>query len=153
MKILALDPSGTVGWAVTWERRAAVLDTYKLQGTHRAERLNDYRRWLTDKVDARHASPDLVAFEEPIAFRGAGTVFLAGLCAVTEMVCEEARVPFASVHVSTLKKFATGKGNAKKPDMIRAATELLGHAVNEHEADAYFVARWARENVTLGVEG
>lgn len=45
-----------------------------------------------------------------------------------------------------LKKYATGDGNAKKPQMIAAARAELGHDLGEDAADAYWLFR-------LGVHG
>lgn len=55
------------------------------------------------------------------------------------------RIPFVDIAPSTLKKYATGKGNAKKELMLAYALEAGAHATNDDEADAY----WLR---TLGLE-
>jgi Holliday junction resolvasome RuvABC endonuclease subunit len=144
--ILAIDPGATTGWCYLPDEGAIRTGEWAFKG-HRAERLIQLEERLTAQI--LRLSPDVVAMEEPMAFRGSGVVALAGMVAVIEMVCERRKVAYASVHVSTLKKYATGSGKAQKPDMIRAATEALGRDVTEHEADAYFVAMWCRENVTL----
>lgn len=49
------------------------------------------------------------------------------------------RVPIAVVAPGTLKKWATGKGNAKKPDVLAAAKEWC-RPRNHDEADAAWLA-------------
>ena len=64
--------------------------------------------------------------------------------------------PFTEVNVSQLKRWATGKGNARKPAMCRAVRERYGvevyarkdddqrgKAADEDVADAILVASWA----------
>lgn len=68
--------------------------------------------------------PDLVIFEAPI-LSGATTIEvtrkLQGLAMVTEMVCGDLGVPCVEEHLQTVKKVLTGKGNAEKEDMVKAA--------------------------------
>ena len=54
---------------------------------------------------------------------------------------------FLLANISTVKKFATGKGNASKEEM-RVAAGVAGFepgAKNDNLADAYFLARWGFE--------
>jgi len=48
---------------------------------------------------------------------------------------------------TVLKKFVTGKGNAKKEDMVKAVEERWIAGIDDHNlADAYGLARYAMEN-------
>lgn len=50
--------------------------------------------------------------------------------------CETKQIPYQGVPVGTIKKFATGKGNASKQEVI-AAVRSWGHEVaDDNEADA-----------------
>ena len=64
--------------------------------------------------------------------------------------------PFTTVNVSTLKRWATGKGNARKPAMCKAVRDRFGvplyadkgdvakgSKAQEDQADAILVATWA----------
>jgi Holliday junction resolvasome RuvABC endonuclease subunit len=52
------------------------------------------------------------------------------------------------VPVGTIKKHATGKGNAGKQDMV-VAMQLLGHPItDDNEADALALLHWSLEQNT-----
>jgi hypothetical protein len=57
--------------------------------------------------------------------------------------CEHHQIPYQGVPVGTIKKHATGKGNAGKDEMI-AAVRARGHTpVDDNEADALALLHWA----------
>jgi Holliday junction resolvasome RuvABC endonuclease subunit len=57
--------------------------------------------------------------------------------------CEEQHIPYQGVAVGTIKRFATGKGNAPK-DAVIAAMRARGFApVDDNEADALALLLWA----------
>lgn len=61
-------------------------------------------------------------------------------------------VPTVEVAVGTLKKWATGKGNAKKPEMMEAAFQKTGiEFLSDDIADATLCALWGRELVMEAV--
>lgn len=63
-----------------------------------------------------------------------------GIVAVIQAFCEERSIPYSGIPVGTVKKYATGKGNANKAAMVRAARALGIDTDNDNEADAIFVA-------------
>ena len=57
--------------------------------------------------------------------------------------CEAAAIPYQGVPVGTIKRFATGKGNAGKEAVI-AAMRARGFApADDNEADALALLLWA----------
>jgi hypothetical protein len=52
--------------------------------------------------------------------------FLGGLKTTLAVWAEEHGIPAQGIAIAQIKKHATGKGNAGKPDMIRAANEKFG---------------------------
>ena len=59
--------------------------------------------------------------------------------------CEHHNIPYQGVPVGTIKKHATGKGNAGKDGMI-ASVRKRGHSpVDDNEADALALLHWAVE--------
>ena len=103
--------------------------------------------WAVTLQDAR---PDRIVIEQPFAgkIRGDSTAKLQQaygvLLAEIARNCPNAVVTW--VPPATLKKAATGKGNASKAEMIAAANELWWRSANDiitddNEADAWLL--WA----------
>jgi hypothetical protein len=97
---------------------------------------------------------DLVVFE---AARNAAPkmqgalVHQARLQGVIEVWCHDNNIQYRGYSPSEIKKFATGKGNAGKADVIRAAREKLGYAGNDdNEADALWLLRLAQDEYDHG---
>jgi Holliday junction resolvasome RuvABC endonuclease subunit len=66
-----------------------------------------------------------------------------GLLATLTAWCERHQIPYQGVPVGTIKRHATGKGNAGKAEVI-AAMKALGHPVtDDNEADALALLHWA----------
>ncbi len=57
--------------------------------------------------------------------------------------CEEKQIPYQGVPVGTIKKHATGKGNASKDMMIKAARDRGHQPADDNEADAINLLYWA----------
>ena len=58
--------------------------------------------------------------------------------------CEHHQIPYQGVPVGTIKKHATGKGNASKPDDRRRPARGYAPA-DDNEADALALLHWAIE--------
>lgn len=156
--ILALDLATATGWAV---RDAAGRVTSGVQqftlgrGDSPGIRFLRFRRWVREMIQLSDAK--VVAFEQPIAgargFRMGIAIELSGILSAeaAELGAETTTVPPA-----TLKKHATGKGNAKKPAMIAAAVArwpglFAGReAPEQDEADALCVLAWALDQLGEG---
>ena len=66
-----------------------------------------------------------------------------GFLATLTAWCEHHQIPYQGVPVGTIKKHATGKGNAGKDDVI-ASVRARGHAPgDDNEADALALLHWA----------
>lgn len=85
-------------------------------------------------------TPDLAVIEGPSYASEFGDQFdRAALWWGVYSALAAKRVPIAVVAPGTLKKWATGKGNAKKPDVLAAAKEWC-RPRNHDEADAAWLA-------------
>lgn len=84
-------------------------------------------------------APDFVCYEEvkfdppsgvpvgvAIARVSAAAEFLGGLKTTLAVWCQEHMVPLKGYAITEIKKYATGKGNASKVDMINAINARLG---------------------------
>lgn len=80
---------------------------------------------------------DRVAYEEVRRHIGTDAAHVyGGLQAILTEWCETNGIPYEGIPVGTIKKFATGKGNANKDAMVAYARRLGTHIENDNEADA-----------------
>jgi len=86
--------------------------------------------------------------------------FLGSLLGVVGGYCEEHDIPCIGLEIGSIKKRATGKGNANKEDMIRAANTLFGTDLEvegyetlgtDNMADSAFVLLTGLEQTSYGV--
>jgi Holliday junction resolvasome RuvABC endonuclease subunit len=96
----------------------------------------------------RHAGPDClgVCIEEPFSGQFSSVKALFPMLGAAVLACELAGLPWSAVHLSKLKIHATGKGNAKKPDMQAAAKARWGRDLGEDEADAAWAGAYALDH-------
>jgi Holliday junction resolvasome RuvABC endonuclease subunit len=102
-----------------------------------------FKNWLTE-IKNQLGQVDAVYFEEVRRHAGTDAAHVyGGFLAVLTAWCEHHRIAYQGVPVGTIKKHATGKGNAGKDEMI-AAAKAKGHPVeNDNEADAIAILHWA----------
>jgi hypothetical protein len=136
---LALDLGTTTGWAIRSAGGQITSGTQSFK-PGRFEgggmRYLRFTRWLDD---LRNLTGDigLVSFEEVRrhAATDAAHVY-GGLMATLTAWCELRGIAYQGIPVGTIKKHATGKGNAPKEAMI-AAMQAKGYApADDNEADA-----------------
>lgn len=99
------------------------------------ERLLFLYRELTDMV----AGAEFVVIEDlPANAMSAGITGRAQ--GIVRLVLTQHGIPYMPVPPATLKKFATGKGNAKKPDMRAAWLKYSGEDnADDNQVDAAFL--------------
>lgn len=135
--ILALDLGTKTGWATIGPTGAVKSGTQSFaQGKFAGggQRFLAFRRWL----DANFAgSTTEVVFEAVRRHIGTDAAHIyGGLLALLTAWCEEREIPYEGVPVGTIKKHATGRGNAKKHEMIAAAQARGYEPKDDNEADA-----------------
>ena len=141
--ILALDLGTTTGWACTTGPLARIHTGFLNLNMGRFEgggmRFLRFENWL-DQIDKEHAVKQVV-YEEVRRHLGTDAAHVyGGLQGTLTKWCEANRVPYSAIPVGTIKKFATGKGNASKQDMIKAASDQHTFT-NDNECDAYWVLK------------
>ena len=135
--MLALDLGTTTGFAVglpdnlitgTWDLKPS-------RGDGGGMRFVKFRARLNELYAATGFS--IVFYEEVRKHRGTAAAHVyGGLQAVLTEWCEAMNAPYEGVPVQTIKKFATGKGNADK-GAVKAYVRTLGYApADDNEADA-----------------
>jgi Holliday junction resolvasome RuvABC endonuclease subunit len=87
----------------------------------------------------------LIVFEGAVTYGKFPNHVGVELQGVLKLFCEENAIEYKSYMPTEIKKFATGKGNAKKDQMIKAAQEKFGLTTNDdNQADAvclYYLAK------------
>ena len=78
-----------------------------------------------------------------------GAMSLIELHGVLALVCHDLGVGCVPVTNGEIKKWATGKGNAKKPDMEAAARARGRDVADDNEADAFLLHCMITESITL----
>ena len=137
--VVGLDPSLTGLGLATGEGLSTI--TSKPAGATiaaRAERIVT----MADAVARRIPESSLVVIEGPAYSRqlGAGHHLSAGLWWVLAVELTHRGHTLIEVSPSALKKFATGKGNATKPDMRMAMFQRTGlDERDDNRVDAYFL--------------
>lgn len=98
---------------------------------------------LLDGIEAALEGVDLVALEE-LAYgaKGESAWVLPWIWGEIIRLCERHNIALVIVNVSTVKKYATGKGNADKDTVLLATTRRYTDVVltNNNEADAMVIA-------------
>lgn len=151
MRIIALDLSLTeTGWAAEdrfGTGHAGIMKPPRSDnsGTRRLA-------WFRDQVHAmcRHFDPAIVVLEGyayGIARGKSQQHSLGELGGVVRLALHDLQVPVVVVTPTCLKRYATGRGNAKKEDMLAAAIRRLGYMGSNHNvADAMWLRQMAADH-------
>ena len=146
--ILALDLGTTTGWAlrtfdglITTGKASFKPGRYDGGGM----RYLRFTNWLTE-LDRLSGPCAAIWFEEVRRHAGTDAAHVyGGLMASLTSWAELRGIPYEGVPVGTIKRHATGKGNAPKQAMIDAARARGFSPVDDNEADAIAILHWAIE--------
>lgn len=144
--LLALDLGTTTGWALRTPDRRIVSGTQSFK-PQRFEgggmRFLRFVRWL-DELQTLSGGLQHLVFEEVRRHASTDAAHAyGGFLGQLSAWCEQRQIPYQGVPVGTIKKHATGKGNANKDAML-AAVRGWGYApVDDNEADGLALLHWA----------
>lgn len=134
MGTLCLDLATKTGWA----HSNGGSGVWNLEAATRPRVWGELRRRL-EEVER----PGLLVIEKPHFRGGDATRVLVGLATVAELFASDCSIRFAEVHSSTLKKHATGRGDATK-EQVMAAARLRGlEPIDDNHADAVWLLDYA----------
>lgn len=147
MKVLSLDIASLTGWA---------LDT-QVYGTWDFKTLKDESmgmkliRFKAKLTEVHSLEPlDIIIYERPAGQHANSIIHQAKLIGVMEEFCEKNSIDYRAYSASEIKKFATGKGNANKQDMIDAAKKKYGYTgSDDNEADAIHMRELFRQEMKI----
>lgn len=134
-----------MGWALGGRTpQCGVVDFHNSRFEGGGMRFLKFERWLTNTTDNYGVTE--IYFEEVRAHKGVDAAHIyGGFLSVLTKFCEDHEIPYAGVPVGTIKKFATGKGNASKQEVMDAAREMgYQHRGDDNAADAAMILEWAR---------
>lgn len=144
--ILALDLGTTTGWALaqTDAQISSGSQSFKPQRFEGSGmRFLRFKRWLTD-IKQCSSDISLIVFEEVRRHAGVDAAHAyGGFMGQLTAWCEHHQIPYEGVPVGTIKKHATGKGNASKDQMIQAMQARNHSVTDDNEADALALLYWA----------
>jgi Holliday junction resolvasome RuvABC endonuclease subunit len=150
-RIIAIDPGTHCGYAVLHDGVVSYGVLNLAPGRYEGGGM----RFLRFATHLRQMLPaDAVFFEEVRRHLGTDAAHVyGGIVAVLTSICEELSIPYRAIPVGTIKKYATGKGNAGKPEMVAWAQRRWPDVVDDNIADALAILDCALatsgENVPL----
>jgi hypothetical protein len=148
--VLALDLGTQTGWAAQTGDDRILSGTIAFKpsrfegGGMRYLRFTD---WLVET--AMHTDGiSRIVFEEVRRHAGTDAAHVyGGFLATLSSWCEEHGIPYQGVPVGTIKRFATGRGNADKAAVIAAMQARGFHPADDNEADALALLLWATSGI------
>lgn len=143
--ILALDLGQTTGWALQANGLTHSGSHGFKPGRFEGGGMSMLRfsRWLTE-LHEQSGPIARVYFEEVRAHKGTAAAHTYGaFLGQLSAWCEANGVAYLGVPVATIKKHATGKGNAGKDLVIEAMRAKGYQPADDNEADALAILHWA----------
>tara|TARA_R110000824_G_scaffold23771_2_gene84583 strand:+ start:402 stop:743 length:342 start_codon:yes stop_codon:yes gene_type:complete len=108
-----------------------------------------FRKWLSELLDGENV---ILFYEEIASHKGTHAAHVyGGLLGVLSEFCESRNIPYRGLPVGTIKKHATGRGNANKNDMMAHASTAFGGVIESHDqADALWTLSLGLEEIGNG---
>lgn len=146
IKILALDVATHCGWCT--EHASGVWDLSIKKDESSGMRLLRFRSKLKEIIVLENIN--LIAFERTSGMHKSSIIVQAELHGILKVFCEDNKIDYRAFSATEIKKFATGKGNAGKPMMIKAAEEKYGYTgADDNEADAIHIYHITKQSLNL----
>lgn len=140
MIAMGIDPSTKCGVAVCDEDKilfTAEIEFPKLIGFERISAIVDRILMIKEKW-----KPEVVVIEEMFVGHASSAITIIQIGTVIRWFLWQDNVNYRNVHPGALKKFATGKGNAKKDQIMMAVYKKWGfESSTDNIADAVVLAK------------
>jgi len=161
LPVLSLDLATKTGWALL-DRNGGFTSGMQEFDLRRGEstgmRFLRFRKWLKEMLSLGEMGkqfsneiPGLIVYESPHFRGGSSTQLLVGFA--TDVLAEAALfgLEHLAVHSGSLKKFATGKGNSGKDEMIKKAKEFYPDVdiIDDNHADALLLLKYGLSEIGI----
>jgi Holliday junction resolvasome RuvABC endonuclease subunit len=149
--LLCLDLGTSTGWALRSECGSITSGSVHFK-PGRFEgggmRYLRFKHWLTETKNLS-GQIGAIYFEEVRRHAGVDAAHAyGGFLAHLTAWCEHHGIPYEGIPVATIKKSATGKGNADKKAVIAAVQSKGFHPQDDNEADALALLLWVIQQHT-----
>jgi Holliday junction resolvasome RuvABC endonuclease subunit len=135
MKVLALDIATKTGWKT--ETASGVWDLKPNRGESEGMRVVRFKSKVKEMIELEGIT--LVSYERPAGMHKSSIMVASEMVGVLKDLCISKGIELACYSATEIKKFATGKGNAGKPQMIEACVKLGYNPIDDNEADSIFL--------------
>lgn len=147
MKILALDPATLTGYAS--DIASGVQDCSTRPSESKGLRIIRFVKFLNEMIET--INPEIVVYEKPGGRNYSALRVHSQLESQIIEICENNKIEYKGYSAGEIKKHATGKGNSKKDDMVKAAelnwTELK--IIDDNHADALWLLDLAKKDFVI----
>lgn len=135
-RILALDVATHCGWKTA--TASGVWNLTPKRDESAGMRLIRFKAKLSEICELEKIN--MVVFERSAGFHMNAVIVQSEIHGVLKLFLEENRINYNAYSATEIKKFATGKGNANKEAMVKAAKEKYGYTgFDDNEADAIHI--------------
>lgn len=146
MNILALDIATNTGFCTT--TASGVWNLTPRKNESKGIRLIKFKASLREICELEKIN--LVVFEGAVTYGKFPNHVAVEMQGVLKLFCEENNIEYKSYMPTEIKKFATGKGNAKKEQVILSAkTRFNYEGFDDNEADAICLYHLALKDLNL----
>lgn len=130
--LLALDIATKTGWKTA--SASGVWNLATKRGESEGMRVVRFKAKVRELINAEEI--DIIGYERPAGQHKASIMVASEMVGVLKELCIIHEIEYASYSASEIKKYATGKGNADKTAMVKAAEKLGYVPEDNNEADA-----------------
>ena len=132
MKVLSLDIATTTGWKT--ETASGTWNLKPNRGESESMRVVRFKSKVREMIVMEGIT--LISYERPAGMHKSSIMVASEMVGVLKDLTVELGIDLACYSATEMKKFATGKGNANKEAMIKAARDLGFTPIDDNEADA-----------------
>ena len=131
MKVLALDIATITGWKT--ETSSGIWNLKPNRGESEGMRIVRFKSKVKEIIAMEDIT--LISYERPAGLFKSSIMVASEMIGVLKDLCIEKNIVVACYSATEIKKYATGKGNANKEQMIEAAKKLGYYPTDDNEAD------------------